>query len=72
MDVFIGTLAVAVLGGVLAFAREQIKNAREDVTFYRETLLPAVEKQQDVLEKHQLILEQLQERQIRESGEHER
>lgn len=51
MDVFIGTLAVAVLGGVLAFAREQIKNAREDVEFYRKELLPAVEKQQQTLER---------------------
>jgi hypothetical protein len=51
VEVFVGTLAVAVLGGVLAFAREQIKNAREDVEFYRSSLLPAVEKQQDILEK---------------------
>lgn len=51
MDVFIGTLAVAVLGGVLAFAREQIKNSREDVEFYRNTLLPLAEKQQETLEK---------------------
>ena len=59
MEVFVGTLAVAVLGGVLAFAREQIKNARDDVEFYRSSLLPAVERQQDVLEKQQVILEEI-------------
>lgn len=51
MDVFIGTLAVAVLGGVLKFASDQINNARKDVEFYRNTLLPLVEKQQETLEK---------------------
>lgn len=51
MEYFVGTLAVAVLGAVFAFAREQIKNAREDVEFYRKQLLPLIEQQQQILEK---------------------
>lgn len=43
MEAVLGALVTAVVGGVLAFAREQIKNAREDSTFYRDRLLPAME-----------------------------
>ena len=43
-DTILGTLITAIVGGVLAILREQIKYAREDKLFYRDTLLPAVEK----------------------------
>lgn len=39
----LGTLGVAVVTGVLGFATKMIMWAREDVKFYRERLLPAVE-----------------------------
>lgn len=57
METILGTLITAVVAGVLAFAREQIKNSREDaretrgeVKFYRDQLLPAFERLTDLVE----------------------
>ena len=51
MEALLGTLGVAVVTAVLAFAREQVKNSREDVKWYREELLPTLQRQQGILEE---------------------
>lgn len=64
----IGTLGVALITGVLAFARERLNKAdeamkacREDITWYRDKLFPVLEKQQGVLESLQDQVEELKE-----------
>lgn len=51
MEAVLGALVTAVVGGVLAFAREQIKNAREDSAFYRDRLLPSIENNTDTVQQ---------------------
>jgi hypothetical protein len=46
----IGVLGVALIGGVFAFARERLNKADEEVKWYREKLLPILEKQQNALD----------------------
>jgi hypothetical protein len=54
----VGTLGVALVTGLLAFARERLQkadefmaNQRDEIKWYREKLLPVLEKQQEVLEE---------------------
>jgi hypothetical protein len=51
MEAVLGALVTAVVGGVLAFAREQIKNSREDSAFYRDRLLPSIENNTDTVKQ---------------------
>lgn len=61
----LGTLGVALLTGVFAFAREQINQtrtqAREDVLWYRNEMVPKLEKQQNILEAQTELLKRAME-----------
>ena len=56
-EAILTVLVPALLTGVLVFAREQINGVREDtketIKYYRDQVLPILERQQDILEMQQ-------------------
>lgn len=62
-EAILTVLVPALLTGVLVFAREQINSTRTDsketVDYYRNQIIPILERQQGILEKQQKQLDKL-------------